>query len=99
MASTRNIAIVALMQLGVILIGILLASFAPPNAAAFLRNFGPFGLLIPLIWAVSVVVLNSRTEDAANTATWTFWFGILMLIGLVVLVVYLEFMPQTLNVD
>jgi len=90
MDSTRNIVIVALMQLGVIIFAVLGCHDAPARLWGLLPGYRTIAVLIPLVWAACVVILKGR-DTFGSSATIAFWFGVLMLIGLLVFVAYSMF--------
>lgn len=103
MISIRNIVVLALMQAGVIVAGVLAAGLchrvytsngmAIPGLVAALYNFGVLGLLIPLAWVTGAVVLQLRVAVPDNAKVLMFWMGILILVALVVIVVYADVSP------
>ena len=90
MFSIRNTVIVALMQIGVIVAGVLAAGIwhkiwlsggiKMPAPAALLYHYGEFGFAIPVVWAAFSLILMRRPEVADQTKALAFWFGVLLLL-------------------
>jgi hypothetical protein len=93
MFSIRNTVIVALMQIGVIVAGVLAAGIwhklstsdglNMPAKAAILYNHGAIGFLIPIIWAAFTLILLNRPEIADEIKASSFWFGVFLLLLLI----------------
>jgi hypothetical protein len=93
MYATKNIVMIALMQVGVIVAGVLgagtswkwLTSFNPlpaPAGMVLLMNYGASALILPLVWAILVLRLRGRatiSEDMKNLACFS---GVLLLLAL-----------------
>jgi hypothetical protein len=98
--SIRNIVVLALMQAGVIVVGVLAAGLCHrvytsngmevPGPVAALYNFGVIGLLIPLAWVTGAVSLQLRATVSDNAKVLVFWTGILILVVLVVFVIWTD---------
>lgn len=103
MISIRNIVVLAIMQAGVIVAGVLAAGLchhvytsngmAIPGLAATLYNFGVLGLMIPLAWVTGAVALQLRADVPDNARVLMFWTGVLILAALAVFVVYADVSP------
>lgn len=100
MISIRNIVVLALMQAGVIVVGVLAAGLCHrvytsngmevPGPVAALYNFGVIGLLIPLAWVTGAAALHLRATVSDNSKVLVFWAGILILVVLVVFVIWTD---------
>ena len=87
---------VAIMQVGVIVAGVLAAGVchrmsassntAMPFLALALYGYGIVGLLIPLAWVTGAVVLQLRANISDSVKVLMFWLGILLLISLAIFV-------------
>jgi hypothetical protein len=103
MSRTKNIVIVAVLQVGVIVIGVLAAGLCrkvmalhdlpAPAPAIWLANFGVVMLLLPLAWAAGALVVHLRQGYSEDIRALVFWLGILLLIGLVAGVGYVDVSP------
>lgn len=97
MITTRNIVVLALMQAGVIVAGVLAAGLCHrvyisngmelPGSVAMLYNFGVLWLFIPLAWATGAVALHFRATVSDEVKVQMFWTGILILIALAFFVI------------
>src|ERR1700742_648627 len=103
MFSVRNIVIVALMQMGVIIAGILAAGLCHkvwlvagvdlPWPAALIYHYGFMGLFIPTGWSVATLFILYRPEVMDEVKGAAFWQGVLTLVLLVIFVVYADVSP------
>lgn len=103
MISIRNIVLLALMQAGVIVMGVLATGLchhlyagndmAMPGPVAMLYNYGVMALLIPLAWVTGTVALHLREAVSDDVKALMFWVGIFILIALVVFVVNADVSP------
>jgi len=103
MASVKNTLIVAMMQVGVIVAGVLAAGIchkmwlssgmAMPLPVAMLYRHGAMGLCVPLVWGAGTVMLQLRARVSDDIKALVFWLGVLVLIGLVVFCVYADVTP------
>lgn len=103
MFSVRNAVLVAIMQVGVIVAGILAAGLvfkawtsmnAPlPLPAAMLVNYGVLGFAIPLTWSIVALFLRGRSEVSDDLKNLAFWLGVLVLLALGFFVVYADLSP------
>ena len=103
MVTIRNTVVVAIMQVGVIVAGVLAAGIchrmsvsnntAMPFLALALYSYGVVGLLIPLAWVTGAVVLQLRANFSDSITVLMFWLGILLLIALTVFVFYADVPP------
>src|SRR5580698_1955552 len=100
MYSFRNTVIVAVMQIGVIVAGVLAAglwhktwsgaNLAMPFPAAMLYSYGIAGFSIPLAWSILTLILIPRPEISDEAKDLMFWSGVLVLVSLVVFVLYAD---------
>lgn len=103
MASIRNTVVVAILQVGVVVAGVLAAGvchrvwtshdWAPPALVALLCHYGIAGLLIPMAWAAGAIVLQTRAGVSEDVRVLTFWLGVLALMVLVVFAAYADVSP------
>lgn len=103
MASIKNTVVVAIMQVGIIVAGMLAAGIchkvftsnnvAMPLPAAMLYDYGLMGFFIPLIWGPLAVVLQLRATVPDGIKSLIFWLGVLMLMGIAVFIVYADVTP------
>jgi hypothetical protein len=103
MGSIRNTVVVAIMQVGVIVAGVLAAGLClrvwisrdwpSPPLVALLYNYGIVGLLIPLAWAAGAVALQTRAGVSEDVRVLMFWLGVLVLIALAAFVAYADLSP------
>jgi hypothetical protein len=93
MFTVRNAVLVALMQVGVIVAGVLAAgtsrrawlavnSSPVPDSVSQVLSYGPPALVIPLIWIVFVLLLRQRPEVSDDARTLAFYSGILIVVVL-----------------
>lgn len=109
MSSIRNTVVVALMQVGVIVAGVLaagichrvwIASNMPePSLVALLYNHGVAGLLIPLAWVTGAAVLQTRSNVSDDARILMFWLGVLVLIALIIFTAYADISPWLTSFD
>ena len=103
MFSVRNVVVVAMMQIGVIVAGVLGAGlwhkFQVANgvhiltATAFLFDHGVFGFVVPVVWSAFILMLNGRQEISDAALFLAFWLGVMLLLGLTMFVIYADFFP------
>ena len=103
MASIRNTVIVAILQVGVIVAGVLAAGVCHrvwvssnlplPPLVALLYNYGVAGLIIPLAWVTGAATLHTRSGVSDDVRTLMFWLGILVVIALTVFALYADVPP------
>ncbi len=103
MFTIRNATLVAIMQVGVIVAGVLAAGLwhkaatadgiLIPFPVAFLYSYGSVGFVIPLAWIVVALLLRSRPEVSDEMKRLVFWFGVLVLIALITFVIYANVSP------
>ena len=108
MSTVRNIVLVALMQVGVIVGGVLGAGvshkwwtsfgIALPPSTLLLMNYGVIALVMPLIWGVCTLRLRQTPEVPEEIKALVFFSGILLLAFLCLIVGYAVLEPW-LNVD
>ena len=103
MFTIYNATLVAVMQVGVIVAGVLASGLwhkastsnglIIPNPVAFLYSYGIDGFVIPLAWISFALLLRSRPEVSDEIKSLAFWLGVLVLIALVVFVIYANVSP------
>ncbi len=108
MFSIKNAVYVAIMQVGVIVVGVLAAGLsykawsdmgmALPTPIAMLINHTLLFLAIPLVWITFALLVRSRPEASDNVKNLAFWSGALLLIALVVFVFHADVTPW-FNID
>ena len=110
MFTIQNAVIVALLQAGVIVVGVLatgvtlkfwgesLPGEQVPIFAALLADYGFLALSIPLVWITLVMRLRRRTDISEDAKALAFWSGVVLLIALIVLIGYGTVRPW-LNLD
>ena len=109
MSSIRNTVIVALMQVGVIVAGVLAAGICHrvlatselpmPSPVALLYNHGVVGLLIPLAWVTGAAMLQTRSSVSEDARILMFWLGVLTLIALIIFAAYADISPWLVFFD
>jgi hypothetical protein len=100
MVTVRNIVILAIMQVGVIVAGVLASGLCHrvfttngwdlPILVAMLYNYGVVALLIPLTWVTGAVALQLRAAVSDRIKILMFWTGLLILIGLAVFIIWMD---------
>lgn len=103
MSSIRNIVVVAIMQVGVIVAGVLAAGICHkvweihgmvmPGPVAMVYWHGFMGFLIPAIWGTGTVALYLRANISDEIKALAFWFGVLILIVSAAFIVYADATP------
>ena len=103
MFTIGNATLVAIMQIGLIVAGVLASGlwhkFAidsqmeMPFPASVLFNYGTIGFVIPLTWIVCALFLRSRNEVSDDVKRLAFGLGILVLIALGGFVIYADVSP------
>ena len=103
MASIRNTVVVAILQVGVIVVGVLAAGLChrvwmsrdwpPPPLIALLYNHGIAGLVIPLAWIIGAATLHTRPGVSDDVRALMFWMGVLVLVALIFFALYADVSP------
>jgi len=103
MASIRNIVVVAIMQVGVIVAGVLAAGICHkfftgdnlpiPAPALLLYAHGFIGFIIPLAWSIVTVILFLRPDVSDDVRTLMFWAGVLVLVVMAAFCLYADLSP------
>lgn len=103
MFTIYNATLVAIMQLGVIVAGVLAAgiwhkfstinNMAMPSLAGLLYSYGIAGLSIPLIWLLFALLLRRSPVVTDGVKGLAFALGLLILIALGVFVIYADVSP------
>jgi hypothetical protein len=98
----RNTAILALVQGGVLVAGVLaacvdhkwytVANVRPPTPTALLAEYGFLALVLPLVWVTIALRVQQRNEDADSKAL-VFGSGILLLLLLLLGIGYAVVLP------
>jgi hypothetical protein len=97
--TTRNTVILALVQVGVIVFGVLTAGAAvkwyttliflrPPTATICLAEYGALALVLPVGWLTAALRMKRRGADTDSAQWIIFSSGILLLLVLLLGVVY-----------
>ena len=99
----RNLVLIALMQVGVIVGGILgagvfykLAAVTHaqlPRPILALVTYGGFGLGLPLIWITTALLIRRRPDVAQEVKQLVHWLGLALLIGLGAFMIYADVTP------
>ncbi len=92
--------VVAVMQIGVLVAGVLGAGLvhrhalnagvAMPFPALMLYTYGLMGFAIPIVWSVVTLTLQSRAQVSDEVKSLMFGLGVVVLIALGVFVVYAD---------
>ena len=103
MASVRNTVLVALMQVGVIVGGVLgagafykaaaVTNLKLPWTILALVTYGGFGLCLPLIWVTAALLIRRRPDVADEVKRLVHWLGLALLIGLGAFMIYADVTP------
>ena len=103
MFSINNATLVAVMQVGVIVAGVLASGLwhrasisngvAMPPPAGLLYSYGVAALAIPLGWLVFALLVRRSSLVSDEVKMLAFGLGIAVLIGLVVFVIYADVSP------
>jgi hypothetical protein len=99
----RNTVILALVQVGVVVAGVLAAGAAykwyatfnlkPPSLTALLADYGLLALVLPLAWVALALQALRRGEDWDDRKLLAIWSGILLLLLLLLGVGYVAVRP------
>lgn len=109
MFTIRNAVLIALMQIGVIVAGVLAAGVCNkwwasmgggglPLPMLILMNYGVIALAIPVVWIVLVLQLRNRSEASEDVKDFAFLSGIILLVAFCIFVGYAVLTPW-LQVD
>ena len=103
MFTVRNTIIIAVMQVGVIVVGALAAglchrlfagtSIPTPWPAELLYSYGVAGFLIPLAWSAIALVVERSSKISDDARDLAFVSGIVILVTLVIFVLYADVTP------
>ena len=103
MASVKNTVIVAMMQVGVIVAGVLAAGICHkiwstngatmPLPAAMVYSYGFASFLIPVVWGAGAIILQLRSNVSEDIKALSFWLGVFVLIGLAAFLIYADVTP------
>ena len=103
MFSIYNATLVAVMQVGIIVAGVLASGLwrrysavnhmPMPFAAGLLYDFSVIGFVIPFAWLTFALLLRRSPRVSDDMKGLAFWCGILLLIALVIFVLYADVSP------
>jgi hypothetical protein len=103
MFTVYNATLVAVMQVGVIVAGVLASGlwhkFATdsrmemPFPASLIYHYGTVGFVIPFIWIICALLLRGREKVSDEIKSLAFWFGVLILIALLMFMIYANVSP------
>jgi hypothetical protein len=103
MFTVYNATLVAVMQVGVIVAGVLAAGlwhkFATdsrmgmPFPTSLIYHYGTIGFAIPFIWITCALLLRGRDKVSDEIKSLACWFGVFILIALVVFMIYANVSP------
>lgn len=103
MFTIRNTVLIALMQVGIIVAGVLASGLGHrhcvaigmdlPLPATLLYNFGVLWFSIPLAWLMTALVLLGRSEISEDARQLIFLLGIVLVVSLSVFVLYADISP------
>jgi len=103
MFTIYNATLVAVMQVGVIVVGVLASGLwhkyastsntAMPFPANLLYTYGVIGLVIPILWLLAAVSLRRNQSISDEAKGLVFGTGILLLIALATFVIYANVAP------
>ncbi len=104
MFTIRNAVLVALMQIGVIVAGVLAAAvdnkwwtsmgaLALPPPTSILMNYGVAALAMPAVWIIIVLLLRGRPNVSDDVKAFAFFSGTILLLTLGVFVGYAVLTP------
>jgi hypothetical protein len=103
MFTIYNATLVAVMQVGVIVAGVLASGFwhkasvvsglAMPIPAGLLYSYGMVGFAIPFTWLTLAMLVRRSPAISDELKGLAFGFGVLVLIALVIFVIYANVSP------
>ncbi len=103
MFTIYNATLVAVMQVGVIVAGVLASGLwhklstgsgaAMPFAAGLLYNYGMVGFALPLAWLTVALLLRRSPNVSDDVKGLAFGLGVLLLIALAIFVIYADVSP------
>jgi hypothetical protein len=103
MFSVGNATLVAIMQVGVIVAGILASGLWHkastscglflPLPAMLVYKYGFIGFAIPILWLAVVLPIQTSAKASEELKTSAFWFGVLILISLTIFMIYANVSP------
>ena len=103
MFTVANAVAVAIMQVGMIIAGVLASGFwykmatsqgfVIPFWIALVYTIGAAALAVPLVWLSGVLFLRTRQGVPDIIKSLAFWFGVLILIGFAMFVIYATVVP------
>ena len=103
MFTIYNATLVAVMQVGVIVAGVLASGLwhkfatasgmAMPNPAGFVHSYGMVGFFIPLAWLAFAMLVRRSPDISDGLKELTFWLGVAVLISLTIFMIYANVSP------
>jgi hypothetical protein len=103
MFTIYNATLVAVMQVGVIVAGVLASGLwhkfdtscgmTMPTPAGLLYNYGMVGFVIPLAWLTIAMLIRRSHVISDDLKCLKFWFGILVLVSLTIFMIYANVSP------
>jgi len=103
MFTIYNATLVAIMQVGVIVAGVLASGLwhkfatsdglAMPAPAGLLYSYGLLGFVIPLAWLAMAMVIRRSQMISDDLKSLTFWLGVLVLVSLAIFMIYADVSP------
>jgi hypothetical protein len=103
MFTIYNATLVAVMQVGVIVAGVLASGLwhkfatssgmAMPTLVGLLYNFGMAGFFIPLAWLAFAMLVRRSRRISDELKGLTFWFGVAVLVSLTIFMIYADVSP------
>jgi hypothetical protein len=103
MFTIYNATLVAVIQVGVIVAGVLASglwhkfatssNMAMPDSAGFVYRYGTMGLLIPLAWVTLAMLVRRTCKVSDELKSLIFWFGVAVLVSLAIFMIYANVSP------
>jgi hypothetical protein len=103
MFTIYNATLVALMQVGVIVAGVLASGlwhkFAEsdnvviPNLVGWIYSYGTVGFFIPLAWITFAMLVRRSRKISDELKSLTFWLGVAVLVSLAIFMIYANVSP------
>jgi hypothetical protein len=103
MFTIYNATLVAVMQVGVIVAGVLASGLwhkfatssgmAMPTPAGLLYSYGMTGFFIPLAWLTFVMLVRRSRRISDELKGLAFWFGVAVLVSLTIFMIYANVSP------
>ncbi len=103
MFTIYNATLVAVMQVGVIVAGVLASGLwhkfmtdsrmEMPFPASCIYPYGTIGFAIPFMWIICALLLRRRDNVSDGIKSLAFWFGVLILVTLAIFMIYANVSP------